>query len=153
MALLVLGGTMGAAPGHTTSVVLKTPAFLPLPPQKPEEPAAKAYQVGKASWYGGMFQGKATASGEDYDMFSFTAAHRELPLGTFVKVTNLKNQKSVVVRINDRGPVTPGRIIDLSYSAAHTLDMHQKGLEKVRIDVLEPQDAEMAMTQQPVAPR
>jgi rare lipoprotein A len=86
-------------------------------------------------------------------MFNFTAAHRELPLGTFVKVTNLKNLKSVIVRINDRGPVTPGRIIDLSYSAAHALEMHQKGLEKVRIDVVEPQDAGMAMAKQQAMPR
>lgn len=116
-------------------------------------PSTEPYQVGKASWYGGLFQGKATASGEDYNMYDFTAAHRELPLGTFVKVTNLKNLKSVIVRINDRGPVTPGRIIDLSYSAARSLEMHQKGLQRVRIDVVEPQDAEMAMANQPAPPR
>ncbi len=81
-------------------------------------------------------------------MLKFTAAHRELPLGTFVKVTNLKNLKAVIVRINDRGPVTPGRIIDLSYSAARYLEMHQNGLQKVRIDVVPPQDAEMAMARQ-----
>jgi len=142
---------MGAAPGHTTSAALSAPAFLPIPAQKPPElePSAKPYQVGKASWYGGIFQGKATASGEDYDMFNFTAAHRELPLGTFVKVTNLKNLKSVIVRINDRGPVTPGRIIDLSYSAARSLEMHKYGLQKVRIDVVEARTAEMAMAKQP----
>lgn len=143
---------MGAAPGHTTSAVRNPPAFLPLPQQKPVEPSAKPYQIGKASWYGGLFQGKATASGEDYDMYNFTAAHRELPLGTFVKVTNLKNQKSVVVRVNDRGPVTPGRIIDLSYNAARSLGMHQNGLQKVRIDIVEPRTAEMAMARQPSAP-
>jgi rare lipoprotein A len=137
---------MGAAPGHITSATPSVPSFLPIPSTEP-------YQVGKASWYGGLFQGKATASGEDYDMYDFTAAHRELPLGTFVKVTNLKNLKSVIVRINDRGPVTPGRIIDLSYSAARSLEMHQKGLQKVRIDVVEPRDAEMAMANQPALPR
>ena len=151
-ALLLLGGTMGAAPGHITSVALKPPAFLPLAPQKPVEPPSKPYETGKASWYGGLFQGKATASGEDYDMYDFTAAHRELPLGTFVKVTNLKNQKSVVVRVNDRGPVTPGRIIDLSYSAARSLGMHQNGLQKVRIDIVEPRTAELAMVRQPSKP-
>ena len=150
-ALLLLGGTMGAAPDHTASASLSPPAFLPLPQKPPVDPSAKPYQVGKASWYGDLFQGKATASGEDYDMYDFTAAHRELPLGTFVKVTNLKNQKSVVVRINDRGPVTPGRFIDLSYSAARTLGMHQKGLEKVQIDVVQPHSAEMAMASQPSA--
>ena len=150
--LLLLGGTMGAAPSHTTSAALSAPAFLPLPAPKPNQPIPP-YEVGKASWYGGLFQGKATASGEDYDMFDFTAAHRELPLGTFVKVTNLKNLKSVIVRINDRGPVTPGRIIDLSYSAARTLGMHQKGVQKVRIDIVEPRQAEMAMAKQPIPPR
>ena len=146
---------MGAAPGRTTSATLRTPAFMPIPPQKAKdpEPATKPYQVGKASWYGSLFQGKATASGEDYDMNSFTAAHRELPLGTFVRVTNLKNLKAVIVRINDRGPVTPGRIIDLSYRAAHALEMHQYGLQKVQIEVVEPKDAEMAMEQQPSLPR
>jgi rare lipoprotein A len=142
---------MGAAPGRTTSATLRMPAFLPIAAQTVRKlaPATKLYQVGKASWYGSLFQGKATASGEDYDMNSFTAAHRELPLGTFVKVTNLKNLKTVIVRINDRGPVTPGRIIDLSYRAARALQMHQNGLQRVQIDLVEPKDAEMAMEQQP----
>ena len=142
---------MGAAPGHTTSAIPSAPAFLPLPAQKPRELElpTKPYQVGRASWYGSLFQGKATASGEDYDMYRYTAAHRALPLGTFAKVTNLKNSKFVIVRINDRGPVTPGRIIDLSYSAARRLEMHQNGLQKVRIDVVEPRDGEMAMATQP----
>jgi peptidoglycan lytic transglycosylase len=153
--LLLLGGTMGAAPGHITSVPLSAPAFLPMPEQKPKElePSTKPYQVGKASWYGGLFQGKATASGENYDMYDFTAAHRELPLGTVVKVTNLTNRKSVIVRVNDRGPFFPDRIIDLSYSAARSLGMHQNGLQKVRIDIVEPQDTEMAMAKQPSVQR
>jgi rare lipoprotein A len=82
-------------------------------------------------------------------MYDFTAAHRELPLGTFVKVTNLSNLKTVIVRVNDRGPVTPGRIIDLSYSAARSLDMHQNGLQKVQIDIVDDGEAEMAMARQP----
>ena len=69
------------------------------------------YQVGTASWYGDYFQGKTTASGEPYDMNDLTAAHPTLPLGTLVKVTNLRNRRAIVVRINDRGPVVPGRII------------------------------------------
>jgi rare lipoprotein A len=132
---------------------LSAPVFLPVPQQeqkpKPPERANKPYQVGEASWYGGFFQGKATASGEDYDMYDLTAAHRELPLGTFVKVTNLSNHRSVVVRINDRGPVTPGRIIDLSYSAAHILGMREHGLQKVRIDIVDPDKAELAMANKP----
>ena len=148
---------MGAAPGRITVSPSRTgaPAYLPLPtkPQPAIAELTKPYQVGKASWYGGFFQGKATASGEDYDMYSYTAAHRELPLGTYVKVTNLRNLKSVIVRVNDRGPVTPGRIIDLSYNAARHLDMSKRGLQKVRIDILDAASVEMAYAQQPSAPR
>jgi rare lipoprotein A len=96
---------------------------------------AKAYQVGTASWYGEQFQGKQTASGEPYDMRDFTAAHPSLPLGTFVKVTNLRNGKVVVVRINDRGPVVDGRIIDVSYNAARALGFKDRGLQRVRLDL------------------
>src|ERR1700722_11159959 len=96
---------------------------------------APAYQVGTASWYGEYFQGKQTASGEPYDMRDFTAAHPTLPLGTFVKVTNLRNGKVVVVRINDRGPVVDGRIIDVSYNAARALGFKDRGLQRVRLDL------------------
>ena len=98
----------------------------------------KAYQVGTASWYGEQFQGKQTASGEPFDMRDFTAAHPSLPLGTFVKVTNLRNGKVVVVRINDRGPVVDGRIIDLSYNAARALGFQELGLQNVRLDLYDP---------------
>ena len=98
----------------------------------------EAYQVGTASWYGEDFQGKQTASGEPYDMRDFTAAHPKLPLGTYVKVTNLKNGKAVVVRVNDRGPVVEGRIIDVSYNAAQALGFKQKGLQQVRLDICRP---------------
>jgi rare lipoprotein A len=96
---------------------------------------SKGYQVGTASWYGEDFQGKQTASGEPFDMRDFTAAHPSLPLGTYVKVTNLRNGKAVVVRINDRGPVVDGRIIDLSYNAAHALGFEERGVQKVRLDL------------------
>ncbi len=96
---------------------------------------SSAYQVGTASWYGDFFQGKQTASGEPYDMNDLTAAHPTLPLGTFVKVTNLRNGKAVVVRINDRGPVVDGRIIDVSYNAARALGFKERGLQKVRLDI------------------
>jgi len=100
---------------------------------------AKPYQVGDASWYGKQFHGRVTASGEDFDMFELTAAHRELPLGTFVKVTNLRNGKWVVVRVNDRGPYvdTRHRIMDLSYSAARMLNF-RSGVERVRLDLIQP---------------
>jgi rare lipoprotein A len=92
-----------------------------------------------ASWYGKQFHGKTTASGEDFDMFEFTAAHRKLPLGTFVKVTNLKNGKWIIVRINDRGPYVGNRIMDLSYSAARMLNFRD-GVERIRIDLIQPQN-------------
>src|SRR6516164_9869807 len=97
----------------------------------------RKFQVGKASWYGRLFQHHLTASGEPYDMHDFTAAHRTLPLGSWVKVTNLKNDKSVMVRINDRGPVMKGRILDLSYGAAMILGMDGDGIAKVRLDLIE----------------
>ena len=100
----------------------------------------KPYQVGTASWYGDYFQGRPTASGEPYDMYDLTAAHPSLPLGTMVRVTNLHNGRAVVVRVNDRGPVVPGRIIDLSYNTARVLDFKAQGLQRVRLDVVqEPQ--------------
>jgi len=104
--------------------------------RKPKK--SPAYQVGTASWYGEYFQGKQTASGEPYDMRDFTAAHPTLPLGTFVRVTNLRNGKAVVVRINDRGPVVEGRIIDLSYNSARALGFEQRGLQTVRLDIYRP---------------
>jgi rare lipoprotein A len=96
----------------------------------------KPYQIGTASWYGSYFQGRATASGEPYDMYDLTAAHPTLPLGSWVRVTNLRNGRAVVVRINDRGPIVPGRIIDLSYNTARVLHFESKGLQRVRLDVV-----------------
>ncbi|MDY6906199.1 MAG: septal ring lytic transglycosylase RlpA family protein [Thermodesulfobacteriota bacterium] len=94
-------------------------------------------EEGLASWYGGKFHGRKTASGETYNMYALTAAHKTLPLGTMVRVTNRKNGKSVVVRINDRGPFVHGRIIDLSYTAAKRLDIVKNGTGKVRIVALD----------------
>lgn len=94
-------------------------------------------QVGLACYYNNKHHGKKTASGEIYDKHKFTAAHRTLPFGTYVKVTRLDNNKSVVVKINDRGPFGKGRIIDLSYAAAQKLDMIRKGIIKVKIEVVE----------------
>lgn len=92
------------------------------------------YQIGRASWYGGQFQGRETASGENYNMTDLTCAHRSLPLGTLVRVTNLLNHKSVVVRVTDRGPFLASRVVDLSYAAAHFLGFD--GTAKVRLDIL-----------------
>src|SRR6202007_398037 len=93
-------------------------------------------QVGAASWYGEFFDGKPTASGEDYDMYDMTAAHPTLPLGSYVRVTNLRNGRAVIVKVNDRGPIVQGRIIDLSYGAAQALEFQKRGLQKVRLDVV-----------------
>ena len=94
----------------------------------------EASATGKASWYGGQHHGKRTASGERFDQHALTAAHRSLPFGTRVKVTNLNNQRSVTVRINDRGPFSRHRIIDVSRRAANELDMLGSGVAPVRIE-------------------
>ena len=93
-------------------------------------------QTGVASYYGKKFHGRPTASGEIFDMYKLSAAHREYPLGTIVKVTNLKNDKWIVLKINDRGPFIKGRIIDLSYAAAAGLEFIEEGTIKVKIEVL-----------------
>ncbi|MCD6130366.1 MAG: septal ring lytic transglycosylase RlpA family protein [Deltaproteobacteria bacterium] len=102
-------------------------------------------EEGIASWYGAKFHGRRTSSGEIYNMYAHTAAHKTLPLGTTVKVKNLNNQKQTVVRINDRGPFVEGRIIDLSYSAARDIDMVSTGTAPVRITVLYPTEVYKAM--------
>lgn len=95
-------------------------------------------ETGTASWYGPGFHGKLTANGEKYDMNGLTAAHRTLPFGTKVKVINQDNGKSVIVRINDRGPYAKGRIIDLSKGAAKKVDMIETGTAKVRLVLMQP---------------
>ena len=102
-------------------------------------------QRGVASWYGRKFQGQKTASGEPYDMFKMTAAHKTLPIPSYVKVTNVANGKSVVVRINDRGPFHSNRIIDLSYAAASRIGLAAKGSGLVEIErVFEPPKDDVA---------
>ena len=92
--------------------------------------------AGKASWYGRDFHGGSTASGVDYDMYTFTAAHRTLPMGTVVRVTDQQNGKSVMVCVTDRGPFVRGRIIDLSYAAAQQLDIDDRGISRVELEVV-----------------
>lgn len=93
-------------------------------------------KVGEASWYGKRYHGRTTANGESFDMNALTAAHRRLPFGTLVRVTNLRNKRSLVVRINDRGPYAGGRIIDLSKRAAAILGFQQLGVVKVRVQTV-----------------
>ncbi|MCB1475375.1 MAG: septal ring lytic transglycosylase RlpA family protein [Rhodobiaceae bacterium] len=95
-------------------------------------------KVGIASWYGDDFHGRLTANGEVYDMNSFSAAHPTLPLPSYVRVTNLENRRSVVVRVNDRGPYAHDRVIDLSKRAANVLDFHNQGLAQVRVQYVGP---------------
>ena len=139
LVILFLVTSLGAAPGPNNSDSKRKSAVSP---KREVRKRPKAYQVGRASWYGKFFHGKQTASGEAYDMFQFTAAHRELPLGTWLRVTNLRNGRWVVVRVNDRGPVPPSRIIDLSYGAATMLELRQHGVERVRLELINPSTLE-----------
>ena len=113
-----------------------TAAPAPVPSRVPIEAVVGATESGDATWYGREHQGRLTKSGEPFDMHKLTAAHPTLPIGTHLLVTNLKNGRSVQVRVNDRGPGAPGRIIDLSYAAAETLGYVQAGLIPVRVQVL-----------------
>jgi peptidoglycan lytic transglycosylase len=138
IAFLIVG--LGAAQGPNISEAKPAPvsSVQARPVVRPQVVKTKPYQIGTASWYGETFQGKPTASGEPYEMYDMTAAHLNLPMGSYVRVTNLRNGKSVVVRVNDRGPVVPGRIIDLSYGAAQALQFRHRGLQRVRLDLVNP---------------
>jgi rare lipoprotein A len=157
LTLVVLVG-LGAAQGPTSSgsASYQNQFSSNIPRMNLLLPATRciipSYQIGTASWYGDYFEGKPTASGEPFNMYDLTAAHPTLPLGTLVKVTNLRNRESVIVRVNDRGPVVPGRIIDVSYGVAVLLHFNQQGLQRVRLDVVRPPDAgtRMAMLRAPV---
>lgn len=138
LSVVSLGATQG--PTSSGSEQVRTSTVKQAKPVTSKKATRKTapYQVGTASWYGSDFMGKPTASGEPYDMYDMTAAHPTLPLGTYVRVTNLRNDRAVVVRINDRGPVVDGRIIDVSYNAARALNFRDKGLQRVRLDIVQP---------------
>lgn len=131
----------GCATARTGAMTVTTPptrAALPAP-SAPRPPAARPSafeQTGEASWYGRQHHGKRTASGETYDMHKLTAAHRTLPLGTRVRVTNLDNGRTVDVRINDRGPFVASRVLDLSYAAARRLGAVGDGVVPIGLTVL-----------------
>ena len=108
-------------------------------------PSSRGFvQRGIASWYGKKFHGKLTSSREPYDMYGMTAAHTQLPLPTYVQVTNLKNGKQVILRVNDRGPFHANRVIDLSYSAAMKLDIVREGTGLVEVRALDPRNYRLA---------
>src|SRR6266496_1177450 len=129
---------LGAAQGPNISEAIAAPVSSVQARPEVRPVKTKPYQIGTASWYGQIFDGKPTASGEPYDMYDMTAAHLTLPMGTYVRVTNLRNGKAVTVRVNDRGPIVPGRIIDLSFGAAQALQMRAHGLQRVRLDLIRP---------------
>lgn len=148
-------GSRGVRAAMMVSLLLLITACTVSSVRTPPRPAPpKAYQVfgqwyeplahssgfvqcGRASWYGGKFHGRKTASGEVYDQYGMTAAHKTLPLGTWVKVINEENGRRVVVKVNDRGPFVSGRIIDLSYTAAKELDMLDAGTARVTVIALD----------------
>ncbi len=136
LSIVGLGAAQG--PNNSEASSAQTRAVQAKPEVRKQTGKNQPYQIGTASWYGEYFVGKPTASGEDFDMYDMTAAHPTLPLGSYVRVTNLRNGRVVVVKINDRGPVVPGRIIDLSFGAAQVLQFEQRGLQKVRLDLVTP---------------
>jgi len=146
LALAFLLASLGAAqgPNNSEATPAPTPSARTTPEVRKQAHKPKPYQIGTASWYGEYFHGKPTASGEPYDMYDMTAANLTLPLGTYVRVTNLHNGRAVIVRVNDRGPYVEGRIIDLSYGAAQALQFTEKGLQRVRLDVVSPAQAKPA---------
>ena len=153
--LLFFGGRSDTdgIPTRPISEIMKIPEPTPqwepratLGNHSPYEVFGKTYRVlstaegyserGIASWYGTKFHGRKTSSGEPYDVYKITAAHKSLPLPTYVKVTNLENSRSLVVRVNDRGPFKDGRIIDLSYAAAVQLGVFPRGTARVQVETI-----------------
>lgn len=141
LSLLILCTGCSASRGPDLKLYAKLP-----PTQRPYQlngiwyypvPSAEGYmEEGIASWYGKKFHGRPTSSGKIFDMHKISAAHKTLPLGTTLKVTRLDNAKSIVLRVNDRGPFVSGRIIDLSFKAAQMLDMVDSGTALVRIEAV-----------------
>src|SRR5580698_308895 len=138
IALLVVGLGAAQGPNNSEASSASTSPNQAKPAIRKQTGKTQPYQVGTASWYGEYFDGKPTASGEPYDMYDMTAASLTIPLGTYVRVTNLHNGRAVIVKVNDRGPVVPGRIIDVSYGAARALQFKDKGLQRVRLDLVKP---------------
>jgi rare lipoprotein A len=141
---IAMAGTVLLTGCHRKRVVQAPPpapvAAVPITPNSPGAPAlapvVQGGETGLASWYGHPYHGRASASGEIYDMEQMTAAHRTLPFGTMVRVHDLDNEKNVEVRINDRGPFVDGRIIDLSHAAARAIEMIGPGTARVWLEIL-----------------
>jgi rare lipoprotein A len=138
-ACLVLGGcathrNSASVPVPLPSVPMDISDTSALVPEPSPAPQAVAFESGEASYYAKRFQGRRTASGERYDMHALTAAHRTLPFGSYARVSDRASARSVIVRINDRGPFARGRVIDLSYAAAALLGLQRKGSAQVTIE-------------------
>ncbi len=127
---------LGALPAAALLILAGCGRRKPVPPPKAARPRRGWAQSGTASYYADKFHGRKTSSGEVYSHRRLTAAHRTLPFGTRIRVTNLKNRRRVVVRVNDRGPFRKGRILDLSLAAARELDMVRAGTARVKIEVV-----------------
>ncbi len=128
-----------ATPTPHTGAYKKNPYTVLGKTYYPKSTASGYKEVGMASWYGTKFHGQATANGEPYDIYGMTAAHKTLPLPSYVKVTNLENNRSVILRVNDRGPFHSDRIIDLSFAAAKKLGYADTGTAKVKVESIDPQ--------------
>jgi rare lipoprotein A len=131
-------------PANSTKKAVSTDpptSLADAPPLETGPDISNFHQTGRASWYGTPFHGRKTASGERYNMHALTAAHKTLPLDSYVRVTNTTNNKSVVVKINDRGPYTRGRVIDVSYAAARMLGLRRAGTARVKIEGLSQEEA------------
>ena len=139
-------GTAAFDVPSVTSTAKKGESLADAQPISPDAPDVSTFhQAGRASWYGLGFHGRRTASGERYDMHALTAAHRTLPLGSYVRVSIPATSKWVVVKINDRGPFARGRVIDLSYAAARVLGLQRAGTARVQIEGLSRTEARAEM--------
>ena len=146
--VLMVGLALTASAKDGTKDSTPTTAEKPAGTKVPAKATPKAtkprrwLQTGLASWYGSHFQGRTTAAGERFDMNTMTCAHPTLPMGTWLRVTNLKNRKTAFVRVNDRGPVVDGRIVDLSFAAAQSLGL--RGVGRVKLEALRDGDPVLA---------
>jgi rare lipoprotein A len=135
MRKLVMGCAVAGLIALSPKSEARLPASIgPLPLVIPRE--KEKFQIGMASWYGEECQGNNTASGEPFDLNGLTAAHRELPLGTTIKITNLRNNKTIQLRVNDRGPSIEGRMVDITWGAARRLGFLNAGLTPVRMEII-----------------
>lgn len=144
--VLMMGLALSAsARDGSTTIKDQTPSTQAKPKansNKTNHKARRWLQVGVASWYGSQFEGRTTAGGERFDMNQMTCAHPTLPMGTWLRVTNLRNRRATYVRVNDRGPVLDGRIVDLSFAAARAVGL--SGLGKVKLEIVLENDPELA---------